>query len=114
MDADHRFPLGLRSNPRSRARPKTLTGLLNAQALHKKHPKTFEVPRAAALRKLKPGDAVKVARNDERFWVIVTGFEKRRVHGIVDNKLVKKLNADLPLGTKIYFQKKHIYAIDSL
>lgn len=112
MDVDHRFPGRVTANAASRARAKALDGLIDAQAMHRKHPRTFQVPTAASKAAIKPGDFVKVARNDERFWVRVTGFEKRRIHGAVDNKLKKRLNKDLPLGKKIYFQKKHIYAID--
>ena len=58
--------------------------------------------------RIKPGDFVKVARNGERFWLKVTGFEKRRLHGAVANDLVA--NDDLPKGAVIYLQKKHIYS----
>lgn len=108
MDDDYRFPTRKKSNARSRA--KRVDGLVDAQAMQRKHPRTFEAPTAAKLKAIKPGDFVKVARNGERFWVRVTGFEKRRIHGVVDNKLIR--NDDLPLGTKIYFQKRHIYSID--
>jgi len=104
MDRDHALPSGAPVPNRGKA--KTIRGLLDAKAQHKKHPETFEVPTTAQLKKIKPGDHVKVSRKGERFWVLVTGFEKRRIHGTVDNKLIR--NDDLPLGTTIYFQKKNI------
>lgn len=101
---DHLVPNGFPVPNAARAR--VVKGLLDARAVNKKHPETFEVPSYARLKKVKPGDSVKISRNNERFWITVTGFEKRRIHGVVDNKLI--FNDDLPLGTKIYFQKKHI------
>lgn len=95
-------------NPAKRRAPVAIKGLVDAKAMAKAHPDTFDVPSAANLKKIKPGDLVKVARNNERFWVVVTGFEKRRIHGAVDNDLL--LNDDLPVGTVIYFQKKNIYS----
>ena len=104
MDKDHRF--GERPAP-ARAHPLKVE-LVDAKALAKKYPETFEVPMDAHLRKIKPGDLVKVARNGERFWVLVTGFEKRRIHGQVANMLED--NDDLPFGRTIYLQKKNIYS----
>jgi hypothetical protein len=106
VDLDHPVHNAVPIPNRKKAIP--VKGLLDARAMNKKHPDTFEVPSYATLKKIKPGDFVKVARNNERFWVQVTGFEKRRIHGAVDNKLVRKANKDLPLGTVIYFQKKNI------
>jgi hypothetical protein len=107
MDRDH--PFALRPNPKaSGKRARKVEGLIDAQAIHRKHPETFDVPPQRELRKIKPGDFVKVARNKERFWLEVTGFEKRRLHGEVANKLL--LNEDLKLGDRIYFQKKNIYS----
>jgi hypothetical protein len=105
MESDHRFAQG---HPAKRGHPRAVKGLADAQALAKAHPETFGVPPAANLKRIKPGDFVKVARNGERFWVKVTGFEKRRIHGVVDNDLM--FNDDLPVGQGIYFQKKHIYS----
>ena len=107
MDSDHRFA----QNPKGaggRKKPIAIDGLADAKALARAHPDTFEVPSDAVLKKIKPGDHVKLARNNERFWVYVTGFEKRRIHGTVDNDLLR--NDDLPIGTAIYFQKKNIYS----
>lgn len=105
MDIDNRFAQDVRvtRNPAI-----AVDGLVDAKALAKEHPDTFEVPPEANLKKIKPGDFVKLARNGERFWVKVTGFEKRRIHGAVANDLLR--NDDLPYGTSIYFQKKNIYS----
>jgi hypothetical protein len=105
MDIDHRFGS---KTPGKRAHPTAVTGLVDAKALAKAHSETFGVPSDADLRKLGPGDLVKVARNGERFWVSVTGFEKRRIHGEVANELME--NDDLPFGASIYLQKKNIYS----
>jgi hypothetical protein len=105
VDSDHRFgdkPTGRRGHPVA------VKGLVDAKAKARAHPDTFSVPSEAKLKKIKPGDLVKVARNNERFWVRVTGFEKRRIHGTVANSLIR--NDDLPFGTSIYLSKKNIYS----
>lgn len=103
MDLDHPFALPVKA---SRAHPTKVTGLLDAPAMRKRHPTTFEVPPQSELRSIAPGDIVKLSRNGERFWVTVTGYEKRRIHGQVSNELER--NDDLSFGESIYFQKKNV------
>ena len=67
----------------------------------------FEVPSDSEIRKLKPGDFVKVARNSERFWVRIDGYIGRKWHGTVSNVLI--LNEDLKQGDSIFFYRKNIY-----
>lgn len=105
LDSDHRFGS---KTPGKRGHPVAVPDLVDAKSRAKAHPETFDVPSDADLRKLGPGDLVKVARNGERFWVTVTGFEKRRIHGEVANELGE--NDDLPFGTSIYLQKKNVYS----
>lgn len=107
-DRDYAFPEGhlRRRNPATQ--PRAIKGLENAKLMALEH-EAFDVPPDKEIRKLKPGDWVKVARNNERFWVRLTGFVGRRWHGEVDNILV--LNDDLELGDSIYFMKKNIYDI---
>ena len=104
MDKDHRFA---ERPPSARAKPIKVE-LVAAKAIAKAHPDSFAVPVDSHLRKVKPGDLVKVARNGERFWVLVTGFEKRRIHGQVANMLED--NDELPFGQAIFLQKKNIYS----
>lgn len=92
-----------------RTPPRKVDGLINARLLAFEHPDTFFVPRDSELKKVKPGDHVKVSRGGERFWVKVEGFEGRKWHGMIDNVL--KRNYDLRAGDRIYFQRKHIYAV---
>lgn len=103
MDLDHPFAMPVAPN---RTHPISVEGLLDAASMRKKHPATFEVPPQKELQGIKPGDIVKVSRNGERFWVTVTGFEKRRIHGQVSNELER--NHDLPFGETIFFQKKNV------
>ena len=105
MEIDHRFAEG---RPSGRSHPIAVPDLVDAKARAKKSPDSFDVPAESNLKRIKPGDFVKLARNKERFWVKVTGFEKRRLHGSVDNDLLE--NDDLPSGTAIYFQKKNIFS----
>jgi hypothetical protein len=86
--------------------PRTIRGLVNARLLALEFD-TFEAPPDAAIKRLKPGDFVKVARNGERFWVRVDGYVGRKWHGTVSNKLI--LSHDLKLGDSIFFMRKNIY-----
>lgn len=108
-DIDYRL-----SNPRKKkagkkTSPKKVDGLVNASLLAFEFPDTFERPSDYNLKKIKPGDYVKVARNNERFWIRVDGFVGRKIHGTVDNKLVKQ--KDLKLGDSIFLMKKNIYDV---
>ena len=85
-----------------------VSGLHNAKLLALEHD-TFEVPSDATLRRIKPGDFVKIARKGERFWVRLDGFIKRKLFGTVDNVLL--INQDIKLGDQIFFQKKNIYDV---
>lgn len=82
--------------------------LANASLLAFEHD-DFEQPSKSVIRKIKPGDYVKVCRNHERFWLRVSGFEGRKYHGQVANDLIR--NQDLDLGDKIYFERKNIYDV---
>jgi hypothetical protein len=92
----------------SKRSPKSVGGLVNARLLALEF-ETFETPTNADIRKVKPGDFVKLARNGERFWVRVSGFVGKKWHGIVDNDL--SMNPDLQAGDCIFFDRKNIYDI---
>lgn len=105
-DRSHARPDAVR-NPGTQ--PRAVKGLIDAKALAKKHPNTFFVPKDALVKKLKPGDFVKVARNNERFWLRLTGWVGKRWHGTVANHLIN--NDDLAHGDAIFFTKKNIYDV---
>lgn len=99
---DHKEP---GSTSRKPATPQKIY-LVNAKALARNHPSSFKLPKDSNLRKLSPGDFVKVADDDERFWVKLTGFEGRKLHG----QIVNNLNSnEYKLGDCIYLEKKNIY-----
>lgn len=106
-DRDYDLPEKLRTRATS-SHPREVKGLESAKLLAFTHD-TFKVPPASVLKKLKPGDYVKVARNNERFWLRLTGYVGRRWHGRVSNNL--KLNEDLKCGDPIYFMKRNIYDV---
>jgi uncharacterized protein YegJ (DUF2314 family) len=92
---------------------------VNAQEMHKLHPKTFEVPSDEELNNIKIGDFVKICIygklepdfsdiDNERFWVEVTEINNDEIIGTVDNELVE---VDLKYGEKIKFKKENIYSI---
>jgi hypothetical protein len=105
-DSDSVKPKGKKG---SKDRPRKLEGLVNARLLAFEFPDTFETPSDADIKKIKPGDFVKVCRNNERFWIRVDGFVGRKWHGTIDNDL--GLNPDLACGESIFFMRKHIYDV---
>lgn len=106
-DEDHKRPSKKRSGRRL-CEPRKIDGLVNARSLSLQYD-TFNVPSDADIRKIKPGDFVKLARNGERFWVRVDGYIARKWHGTIDNKLTE--NEDIGYGDKIFFYKKNIYDV---
>lgn len=88
--------------------PRAIKGLVDAGKMARLYD-TFSVPSDAAIKKVKPGDYVKVARNNERFWLRVDGYIGRKWHGTVDNVLL--YNDDLSLGDRVFFYKKNIYDV---
>lgn len=87
-----------------------LDGLIDAQAMASEHPETFSAPSSLDLSLIESGNPVKICRNDERFWVIVTDISDNTLTGEVNNRLTN--NEDLSLGDPIVFEKRHIYQID--
>jgi hypothetical protein len=82
--------------------------LVDAQAMARAHPYSYEAPSRSALSKLRFGDVVKVCDNRERFWVQI---EKRKGDvfiGRVDNML---LFADVSYNDRIEFHADNIYEI---
>lgn len=106
MDRDCSGPAQVRKSKRD---TKTVKGLVNARLLEFEFPDTFSTPSDSAIKKIKPGDFVKLARNAERFWLRVDGFVGRKWHGTISNKLIS--NKDIKLGDSIYFMRKNIYDI---
>jgi hypothetical protein len=110
FDRDHSRANPKKKSSRSRSTPRKIKGLVNARLLAFEFPETFVTPSDAVIKKLKPGDFVKVARNNERFWVRIDGFVGRRWHGTIDNYLINQ--SDIEYGDKIYFMRKNIYDVD--
>lgn len=104
LDVDH-FVAG---NPRARKDEPRKVKLVNARSLALEHD-YFEQPSESVMRKVRPGDFVKVARRGERFWLKVTGFVGRTYHGQVAAHLDQ--NSDLEFGDAIYFERKNIYDV---
>lgn len=105
LDEDHILAENPRARPSAEIRKVRLT---DARRLSLDS-ENFEQPSADVIRKIRPGDRVKVARNHERFWVKVTGFEGRKYHGQVANSLAR--SDELQIGDRIYFDRKNIYDI---
>src|SRR4051812_18801506 len=80
---------------------------VDAQALHRKSPLTFEVPSTKELQNLKIGDSVKICDSGERFWITIISLKP--LIGMIDNHLVSA--KEYNFGSKVYLEKKHIYAI---
>ena len=74
--------------------------LIDAQAMHRKHPKTFWVPSKQQLDAVKVGDHVKVACRGVRFWVKVDKVTKGGFCGKPDEAMA---------GKRICPKRRHIY-----
>jgi hypothetical protein len=92
-----------------RESPKTL---VDAAAIARAHPNTFEVPTDDDLKGLAPGDAVKVAANSERFWVLLTVVTPAGgMIGTVDNHLVAQPRGGYKYGDIVELRRRHIYDV---
>jgi hypothetical protein len=88
---------------------KQLKTAIDAQEMAKKYPITFEAPTQAVLNRIKKGKHVKVAYNQERFWILVTKVVGDTVIGTVDNDLV--LRQDIKYGDLVSVQKNQVYDV---
>lgn len=96
-----------RRKARAKSQPRVIKGLTNARLVAFEFPDTFILPPYSEIKKLKPGDFVKIERNGERFWVRIDGFVGRKWHGTIDSRL--DFNDDLCAGDSIHFMRKHIH-----
>jgi hypothetical protein len=90
--------------------------LLDAEAAHREHPRTFSIPRRSVRKSLRPGDQVKLlfkvndptgAVEVERMWVEVARVENDRYLGRLDSDPV---HADLACGDWVEFGPEHVAA----
>lgn len=86
-----------------------LDNLIDAQQMAVEHPGSFEAPSISDLKRLKRNHVVKICRNGERFWVLIKHIEGDIVQGTIANRLTVSENAELPYGTRVQFEKRHIY-----
>lgn len=84
---------------------------IDAQAMHRKYPKSFGVPSKRKLDALKPRSVVKVCNGKERFWTVVRNVRGSQITATVDNALVDK-ECGYKAGDTITFEKRHIYDIN--
>ena len=84
--------------------------LVDAQAMAKANPTTFEAPVQSELDQVKIGDSVKICINNiERLWVEVTEINGGQLKGKIDNCPV--VIDDVSFGDPLNFRKENIYAI---
>ena len=89
-----------------------LNKLVDAQAMHREHPDTFDAPSDAELAAIKPGDWVKICREGERFWCRIVGAKGKHLIGAIDAPLVVAENADISVpGRIVRFEYRHVYTI---
>jgi len=88
--------------------PKTLA------AIRRDFPqRELKVPSAEALEVLpRRGETVKICESAERFWVSVTSVTGDTVEGLVNNELTGG-QPFAALGSRIKFEKRHIYMIEA-
>lgn len=85
------------------------TKLIDAQKMHALHPATFWAPSRSALDSISVGDAVKICRNNERFWVCVTEVSDEVITGTVDNLLC---NNRFSVGRVVKLSPSNVFDID--
>ena len=84
--------------------------IVDASAMAKKHPTTFERPDENELENLCPGQCVKVCAGAERFWVSLKTVGEVLV-GEVDNFLLFTDEHGLNSGDRIQFHSDNVYSI---
>ena len=84
---------------------------IDAQYMHSKNPKTFEVPTQKELNNIHADDIVKVCVMGERFWVKIKWIKGDKIIGIIDNELINEWEHGLNIGDVITFYKYNIYSI---
>ena len=85
-----------------------LAGCVDAQEMHRNHRDTLSAPSNDELLDIKPGDCIKVSRNGERFWILVTSHEGDRIGGTIENKL---FFSSLGVGSPIAVRERHVFDI---
>jgi hypothetical protein len=98
-------------SPRSTSGFAGTAEFVDAQEMHKLHPRTFWAPSKAELAKVRDGSIVKVSIGGERFWVQVRKVKGSKVTGVIDNDLISTNEHGLSYGDKITFEKRHIHDI---
>lgn len=88
-----------------------LPELVDAQEMHRLHPKTFDAPTPDDLLVLKVGDHVKICCGSERFWLEVLELTPDDKVGKVDNQLFFTSEHGYVYGDLIEFELRHIYDI---
>ena len=84
---------------------------VDASAMARKSPATFERPNEGELEALVPGDLVKVCAQSERFWVKLIKVDGDSLEGVVDNDLLRTEDHGLDFGHEIEIKLDHVYAI---
>jgi len=86
---------------------------VNAVAMAKAHPDTFDVPPRSKREGVRMGQLVKVCCCEERFWVEVTGaLRLKKIYtGRIDNDLVHTDRHGLSYDDLVMFCPDNIYAI---
>lgn len=95
--------------------------LRDCQALHRQHPRTFQVPSAADLAALAPGDMVKLifatdeadrlrGCDAERMWVLIEARDGDTFRGELNNE--PAIISALAWGDRITFLACHVATIE--
>ena len=83
--------------------------LIDASKMHQKHPDTFSIPDPEEVRKISPGDFIKVCFTaGERAWVLIRERSGDTFRGTVDNAC---LSAGVAYGDSIELEVRHAYDI---
>ena len=78
------------------------------------NPNTFQIPTAKQVRRLRPGDIVKLIFSadaetgyvEERLWVQITSRRGRRIVGVIDSQPM--VTPDAARGDRVHFDARNI------
>lgn len=83
---------------------------IDAQEKHRQHPDTFEILCEEELKRIKPGDGVKVCDGKERFWTVVKTSDPEGTRDItaqIDTILLR--GQEYNFGDVVKFNLRHVY-----
>lgn len=94
-------------NTKSKTKKPKAPVFVNAEAMNRQHPDTFEIPESRSA--LEIGDFAKVCCNGERFWTIIRTVLDGVYIGEVNNHLICQPRGGLKCGDLVRFAPCNVF-----